>query len=115
MNWGMVLTRLQTLGVLDAADFADQNRSLTEKISRLRGERRALLNSCEDDSIGLLEELRETAEDIRRDIQNNNYSTLPSVIDWIVVAGNTELEIHLRGGLVLPETLPNVKRRCKRE
>ena len=111
----MVLTRLQTLGVLDAADFANQNRSLSDKISSLRADRRALLNSCEDESIGLLEELQESAEDVRQDLQKGNYSTLKSVIDRIVVIRNTELEMHLRGGLILPESLPNIKRRCKRE
>ena len=73
------------------------------------------MNSCEDESIGLLEELQESAEDVRQDLQKGNYSTVKSVIDRIVVIRNTELEMHLRGGLILPESLPNIKRRCKRE
>ena len=110
----MVLTELQTQGILDAADFVDQNRGLREQISRLRSDRRALLKNCEDEAIDQLEELQENVTEARQSLQNEDYDALDAVIDRIVVTGDTTLEIHLHGGLVLPESLPNIRRRCKR-
>ena len=110
----MVLMSLQTQGILDAADFVDQNRGLTEQISRLRSERRALLQAGDDETIDQLEDLQEAAGDVRKDLQNCEYDMLKTVIDYILVTGNEALEIHLRGGLVLPEGLPIIKRRCQR-
>lgn len=110
----MVLTSLQAQGILDAADFADQNRGLSERISRLRSERRTILQSGEDEAINRMEELQEAARDVREDLLAGEYDTLKTVIDRILVTGPTSLEIHLHGGLVLPETMPNIKRRCQR-
>ena len=111
----MVLTELQTQGILDPADFADQNRCLTERILRLRSDRRAILRTSDDEAIDQLEELQEAVEDILKDMQNGNYETLKTVIDRILVTSETTLEIHLHGGLLLPESLPIIKRRCQRE
>ena len=110
----MMLTSLQAQGILDAADFVDQNRGLTEQISRLRCERRALLQAGDDETIDQLEDLQEAVGDVRKDLQNGEYDILKTVIDHILVTGNEALEIHLRGGLVLPEGLPIIKRRCQR-
>ena len=110
----MVLTSLQVQGILDAADFADQNRGLSERISRLRSERRAILQSGEDEAINRMEELQEAASDVLQDLRAGEYDMLKTVIDRILVAGPSSLEIHLHGGLVLPESMPNIKRRCQR-
>lgn len=110
----MVLTGLQAQGILDAADFVDQNRGLSERISRLRSERSALLKSGNDESIEMLEELQEAVGNVRQDLRNGEYDTLKTVIDQIRVTGNETLEIHMHGGLVLPEALPIIKRRCQR-
>ena len=55
-----LLTQLQSQGILEAADFASQSQELSNKISRLRGERMKLLRQNEHDE--RLAQLRDTAQ-----------------------------------------------------
>ena len=110
-----VLTQLQTQGILDAADFVEQNRSLSERISRLRSERRMILQSSEDGAIDSLSELQESLEDIRSEILEGESDSLRAVVKRVVVNDAANIEIHLLGDLIIPEQLPDRKKRCQKQ
>lgn len=110
----LMLTQLQRQGILDAGDFADQNRSLAERISRLRAERRTILQGEENESLLKLIDLRDGIPETWEEVEKGDWSNLRTVIDRILVVDETTLVIHLQGGLTVTERLPLIKRRCQR-
>ena len=108
-----LLTQLQSQGILEAADFASQSQELSNKISRLRGERMKLLRQNEHDE--RLAQLRDTAQIIEYFDETQvdfDYSIIREVVEKIIIRSDTDIEIHLFGGLVFNEHLPSVKRRA---
>lgn len=110
----LMLTQLQRQGILDAADFADQNRGLAERIAKLRAERRTALQTDEDDELLRLIDLRDSLPEIRETVKGVDREAICAIVDHILVIDETTLEIHLHGGLAITEKLPNTKRRCQR-
>ena len=110
----LMLTQLQRQGILDAADFADQNRGLAERIAKLRAERRTALQTDEDDELLRLIDLRDSLPEIRETVEGVDREAICAIVDHILVIDETTLEIHLHGGLAITEKLPNTKRRCQR-
>ena len=108
-----LLTQLQSQGILEAADFASQSQELSNKISRLRGERMKLLRQNEHDE--RLAQLRDTAQIIEYFDETQvdfDYSIIREVVEKIIIHSDTDIEIHLFGGLVFNEHLPSVKRKA---
>ena len=103
-----LLTQLQTSGILDAGDFAEQNGRLTTKLSTLRSERNTILRGDDQGGLADLKELSDALVDYDLDTSDN---LIGSFLLRINVKTETDIEIHLRGGLVLPEKLPQKKRR----
>lgn len=103
-----LLTQLQTSGILDAGDFAEQNGRLTTKLSSLRSERNTILRGDDQGGLADLKELSDALVDYDLDTSDN---LIRSFLLRINVKSETDIEIHLRGGLVLPEKLPQKKRR----
>lgn len=110
----LMLTQLQRQGILDAGDFVDQNRGLAERISRLRAERRTILQGEENESLLKLIDLRDGIPETWAAVEKGDWSSLRTVIDRILVVDETTLVIHLQGGLTVTERLPIIKRRCQR-
>lgn len=108
------IASMQAIGILDPADFTAQTSAVNQKLSALRRQRCQLLQQSDD--AGDLARLREVCETIM-DAEPTDpalVQALRSCIEKIVVTSETELHIHLLGGLVIPEHLPEKKRRCCR-
>lgn len=109
------LTSLQAQGILDSADFADQTRILNQQASALRAERQKILNYEEsDDTLEELYALCDNLQDTDEQTCLENESFRRELIKKIIVRSETDIDIVLLGGLILPERLPLLKRRCKR-
>lgn len=109
------LTQLQIQGILDASDFAEQNRILSDRLSKLRSDRYAMLRAEEyDESIVKMRELSDLLEDQDHELEDFDEPFLRDLIEKVVVESNTAIQVYLPGGIMLPERLPDTKRRCKR-
>lgn len=108
----LVITRLHTSGVLDAADYAKQTSEIGNRITDLRIERRKKLTEDEDDILldtlkelnGILEEYEPTAE-----FDNDLFE---QIVQDITVNDNTQITFRLLGDIQLTEKI-NEKGRCK--
>lgn len=108
----LVVTRLHTSGVLDAADYAKQTSEIGNRITDLRIERRKKLTEDEDDILldtlkelnGILEEYEPTAE--------FDSDLFEQIVQSVTVNDNTQITFHLLGDIQLTEKI-NEKGRCK--
>lgn len=108
----LVITRLHTSGVLDAADYAKQTSEIGNRITDLRIERRKKLTEDDDDILldtlkelnGILEEYEPTAE-----FDNDLFE---QIVQDITVNDNTQITFRLLGDIQLTEKI-NEKGRCK--
>lgn len=109
------LSSLQAQGILDAADFADQTRILNQRVSALRTERQQILNyEGSDDTLEALYALSDTLQDADEQVCLEDKALRLELIKKIYVRSETDIDIVLPGGLILPERLPLLKKRCKR-
>ena len=108
------LHTLQTQGILDAADFLDQTRALSNRVTTLRSDRLALLRESSNDEA--FEEIQQMYDQLQtadsEDCSDGAFTE--SLIQKIYVRSETELEILLPGGLRVSEHLPVARKRCKR-
>ena len=104
-------------GILETADFAAQSNALGDKINALRSQRRTLLKQNEnDDLLAELHELKDTLDDMDGEITVYDEDLIRSVIQYATVLSDTELRIHIKGGLEVTEQLPQYyTRRCRRK
>lgn len=108
----LLIARLHTKGILNAADYASQSSDLDSKITELRIERRKKLSEDEDDE--LLESLK-MLDHLLKETENEQteYSELfEQIIMGITVNSNSKLTFKLLGGIDLTEKI-NEKGRCK--
>lgn len=108
-----VLAELLAQGILDTADFSGKTNELSERLSRLRAERREYLQQSQtDEQIKALRELYAVLDDMEEDLVNYKSDVICDIVDRITVLTDTQLQIHLKGGLTLSEALPkyNIKR-----
>ena len=111
-----VLTKLQLDGILLASDFAAQNNELTARLSRLRTERMNLLHQNKnDDELIRLREVCDTVSSLDKPSEQFDEDLVRKVVEKIIIKSPTDIQIYVRGGLVLDEHLPNKKRRCGEE
>ncbi len=110
----LVIAELLNQGILEPSDFTAQSSELTQKIFDLRMKRRQLLTISEtDDMLNALRELAGMLEDMEAEITDYDEEIVRAVIENAAVISNTELRIHLRGGLTVTEYLPKYyTRRC---
>lgn len=108
----LVITRLHTSGVLDAADYSKQTSEIGNRITDLRIERRKKLTEDEDDILldtlkelnGILEEYEPTTE--------FDCELFEQIVQDITVNDNTQITFRLLGDIQLTEKI-NEKGRCK--
>ena len=112
----LVIAELLNQGILEPSDFAAQNVDLTQKIFNLRTTRRDLLAVSEaDDTIKELRTLADMLEDMETEMSDYDEDIVRAIIKNATVVSDTELKIHLHGGLTVTEYLPQYySRRCKR-
>ena len=102
---------------METADFAAQSNALGDKINALRSQRRTLLKQNEnDDLLAELHDLKDTLDDMDGEITVYDEDLIRSVIQYATVLSDTELRIHIKGGLEVTEQLPQYyTRRCRRK
>lgn len=108
----LVISRLHTNGILNAADYTAQSSAINIKITELRAERKKKL--AEDDGDEKLDKLKELYEilDDSEDTQNPITEIMEQIVEQITVENNTELTFRLLGGVELTESISE-KGRCK--
>lgn len=113
----LVIAELLNQGILESSDFAAQNNELSQKIFQLRSKRRELLAINEtDDMLNDLRELTDMLEDMKTEMTDYDEDIVRAIIKNATVVSDTELKIHLHGGLTVTEYLPQYyTRRCKRQ
>ena len=103
----LVIAELLNQGILEPSDFAAQNVDLTQKIFNLRTTRRDLLAVSEaDDTIKELRTLADMLEDMETEMSDYDEDIVRAIIKNATVVSDTELKIHLHGGLTVTEYLP---------
>ena len=110
----LVLTRLHSKGVLNAADYTAQSDVLENKITELRIERRAKITDSDENE--MLEELK-MLNDILKEVEigiDFDAELFEQTVDNITVESNELLTFHLAGGISLPEKIRE-KGRCYRQ
>ena len=111
-----VISKLQLDGILLASDFAAQNNELNARLSRLRAERMNLLRQNKnDDDLIRLREVCDTISSLEKPSEQFDEDLVRKVVEKIIIKSPTDIQIYVRGGLVLDEHLPNKKRRCGEE
>ena len=113
----LVIAELLNQGILEPSDFAAQNNELSQKIFHLRSKRRELLAINEtDDMLNALRELADMLEDMETEMSDYDEDIVRAIIKNATVVSDTELKIHLHGGLTVTEYLPQYySRRCKHQ
>ena len=108
----LVVTRLNTSGVIDSAEYTRQTAQIANKIAALRTERRKKLNESESDA--QLDDLKNLDEIIEGLIPKADFdeSLFESVVEKIVCNDSAKITFHLIGGLTLSEEIKE-KGRCK--
>lgn len=108
----LVITRLHTSGVLDAADYTKQTSEISNRITELRIERRKKLSEDENDK--LLDTLKDLYEilDEYEPTADFDSELFEQIVESITVNDNTQITIRLMGDIELTEKI-NEKGRCK--
>lgn len=99
------LARLHTKGILDSISYTEQSSAVSDKIMKLRVERRRILKESEEHELienlkhldTLLEEFNPTSE--------FDEELFSEIVVNITLLSNTELNFTLLGGLVLKERI----------
>ena len=108
----IVIARLHTSGVLNAAEHSMQAAEINNKITELRTERRKRLSEDENDElIDTLKHLNEILEEYEPTAEFDS-GLFGQVIESITVDGNSQLIFELVGGIRLTEQIDE-KGRCK--
>ena len=110
----LVLSRLHSKGVLNAADYTAQADVLENKITELRIERRTKITDSDENE--MLEELK-MLNDILKKVEIGigfDAEFFEQTVDSITVESNELLTFHLAGGISLPEKIRE-KGRCYRQ
>ena len=108
----LVITRLHTNGILNAAEYAQQSADINQKISTLRAERKKKLSEDEnDEQLDKLRELYDIFEEYEP-MDSFDEELFEQIVERITVESSSSLTFHLIGGISLTEEIP-VKGRCK--
>ncbi len=108
----LLVARLHTNGILNAADYSKQTSEISSRIASLRTERRnKLAENNGDDSLNQLR----TINDLLKDYKWNGIfdaALFEQIVDCITVIDHSKLRFHLIGGLELEEPIAE-RGRCK--
>lgn len=108
----IVIARLRTSGVLNAAEHSMQTAEINNKITELRTERRKRLSEDENDElIDTLKHLNEILEEYEPTVEFDS-ELFGQVIESITVDNNSQLTFELIGGIRLTEQIDE-RGRCK--
>lgn len=99
----LVVAQLYKNGILNHAEYAARSGELDRKVSKLRSERRRILQENEDDEI--IESLKELNQTIAEYIPTGSFDPdlFGQIVESITVIGKSTLRFRLAGGLTLTE------------
>ena len=109
----LVVTKIYTNGILNAADFTRQTTEIGNRIKSLRSERKKFFEQNTDEAN--LEELKDLQETLRTYTPSSRFNEklFEDIVQKIIVEDNATLQFHLIGGVILTEKI-KVKSRCKK-
>lgn len=113
MRKNLVVTKIYTNGILNAADFTRQTTEIGNRIKSLRSERKKFFEQNTDEAN--LEELKDLQETLRTYTPSSRFNEklFEDIVQKIIVEDNATLQFHLIGGVILTEKI-KVKSRCKK-
>lgn len=110
----LVIARLNSKGIMRAAEYTEQSSKITSKTNALRSERRQLLNEQDENSVlSGLRKLNDILSEQKEPLTDFDEMLFESIVQQITVPTNTEICFRLIGGLPIRESIPE-QRRCSR-
>ena len=109
-NRNLVLARLNSKGIMRAAEYTEKSGRLNTQISSLRSERRKLLQQNEDRCLSGLRQLEEIIQGIKEPLTDFDEELFGRIVKQITVPTSTSLCFELIGGIKLTETIPEQTR-----
>ena len=109
----LIIARLHSKRILDSAEYLAQSNDVNQKVSKLRSDRRKLLQEDENDE--MLNNLRTLDDKIAEinGIQTEFHEELlQEIVDRIYIVSSSEICFQLIGGLEIREEIPQTGR-CK--
>ena len=114
-NKNLVLARLNSKGILRAAEYSEQSNGIRSMVNGLRSERCRLLREQDDDSILCgLRRLHAAFTELTEPVTAFDETIFQEIVQQITVPSHTSICFHLIGGLNLTEKIPE-QRRCRRK
>ena len=106
-NKNLVLARLNSKGIMRAAEFTEKSGKLNAQISKLRMERRELMQQDEDGCFSGLKRLEEIRQGIKAPLTDFDEELFGMMVKQITVPTSTSLCFELIGGIKLTEIIPD--------
>ncbi|MEG1651120.1 MAG: recombinase family protein [Oscillospiraceae bacterium] len=111
----LALSRLKTKGFIDASDFMMQSNQIGNFVSKLRAERRQLMQDDEtDEMLYQLKILNSIIENTESCITEFNESLFNDIVKQIIVPSKTEISFKMLGELTFTEKIEYSNRRCNK-
>ncbi len=100
----LVVTRLHTSGVLDAAEYAEQNSEINRKLMELRAERQKLFVESEDRAVVELSDVNDAIDGYQpKGVFDEEF--FENIVERIAVNDNENITFYLYGGLKFREII----------
>ncbi len=113
-NKNLVLARLNSKGILGAAEYSEQSSGIRGMVNGLRSEKCRLLREQDDDGILFgLKRLNAIFAEMTEPMTEFDEAVFSEIVEQITVPTQTSLCFKLLGGLGITESIPD-RRRCKR-
>ncbi len=109
-NKNLVLARLNSKGIMRAAEYTEKSGKLNTQMSKLRTERRKLLQQDEDGYLSGLRQLEEIIQEIKEPLTDFDEELFGMIEKQITVPTSTSLCFELIGDIKLIETIPEQTR-----
>ena len=108
----LIIARLNSKGILRAAEYAEQSGKINSRVNELRSERIKLLKEQDENNILLgLRKLNEIISNIENPLTEFDEQLFKSMVNKITVPTHTSICFELLGGLKITESIPE-QRRC---
>ena len=104
-NKNLVLARLNSKGILRAAEYAEQSTALNQKMNLLRAERRRALQERSNDALTGLHRLNDALMAMRSPLCQFDKSLFDQIVEEMSVPDAQSVCFRVIGGLTLRETV----------
>ena len=103
-NKCLVLARLNSKGIIRASEYAEKNGKLTDQLSRLRAEKRKLLQEQDDNQmLSGLQKIDGILSEFKEPLTEFDENLFADTVTQITVTSDTEICFELYGGLKFTE------------